>query len=164
MKRKTVVAIVGLALLCLASLPAYHGHAAGEKGTKTDAAAVMKELARLQGTWTFVSREAGGKQVMGEDKNFFLVIRGDVGVLKIGKSIGQVCKIKIVDATSDPKKLDLIMTDGTNEGEVVYSIYQIEGDLFKYCGSINNPTGRPTAFATKEGDETTYCNSYRRAK
>src|SRR5262249_24558821 len=94
MKRKTVVAIAWFALICLASLLASNGQAEGGKGSKTDTATVEKELGALQGTWTFVSGEAGGKEVMGEDKNFFLVIRGDVGVLKIGKNVGQVCKIK----------------------------------------------------------------------
>jgi uncharacterized protein (TIGR03067 family) len=69
-----------------------------------------------------------------------------------------------VDPSANPKKMDMVITKGKNKGETVFCIYEIKGDVLRYCGRINDPAGRPTSFVTKEGDDKTYCNTYRRAK
>jgi hypothetical protein len=37
----------------------------------------------------------------------------------------------------------------------VAAIYQVEGDMLKYCGSLNG-SPRPNAFGTKAGDGCNY--------
>jgi uncharacterized protein (TIGR03067 family) len=68
--------------------------------------------------------------------------------------------LKILDAASNPKKLDLVITQGANKGLTVLAVYQVEGDVFKYCGSVD---ARPSSLKTKAGDGA-YCSSFRRAK
>jgi uncharacterized protein (TIGR03067 family) len=125
-------------------------------------AAAKKELEKLQGVWYHVSREVNGKETAGEDKESLFVVRGNIVVLKTGDKVGQVGMLKIVDPTSKPKKLDLIITDGANEGMTVLGVYQVDGDVFKYCGAIKS---RPTSLATKAADEDyVYCSTYKKLK
>jgi uncharacterized protein (TIGR03067 family) len=128
---------------------------------KPDAAA-EKELEQLQGVWYHVSREVGGKEVSGESKESLFVVRGNIVVLKTGDKVGQVGMLKIVDPKSNPKKLDLIITDGANEGMTILSVYKVDGDVFKYCGAVE---ARPTSLATNRDDkEYVYCSTYKKLK
>jgi uncharacterized protein (TIGR03067 family) len=130
--------------------------------SKSDEDPIQRELKNLQGTWYHVSREAGGKQNAGEDKESLFVIRGNLGIFKRRAMVGQVCTIKLVDAKSDPKKVDLIVTDGPYEGKVILAIYQVDGDVLKYCGGVD---ARPTSFTTNERDRVySYCSTFKRVK
>jgi uncharacterized protein (TIGR03067 family) len=130
---------------------------------KSDATA-EKELEALQGTWYHVSREAGGKETVGERKESVFVVRGKIVVLKTGENVGQVAMIKNVDSASKPKKMDLVITDGANEGLTILSVYEVSGDVFRYCGGIKT---RPTSLTTAEDDDPknyVYCSTYKKLK
>jgi uncharacterized protein (TIGR03067 family) len=136
------------------------GRLAAESKSENDS--IQGELKKLEGTWHHVSREVGGKQVAGEDKESLFVIRGNVGVFKRGTKVGQICTIKLVDIQSVPKKIDLIVTDGDNEGITMFAIYEVNADSFKYCGSIGS---RPTSFATSPDDKAyTNISTYKRVE
>src|SRR5262249_50285058 len=90
------------------------------------------------------------------------VVRGNIVILKTGDKVGQVAQLKIVDAASKPKKLDMIITDGANEGMTILAVFQVDGDVFKYCGAL---TTRPASLATNANDkEYTYLSTYKRLK
>jgi uncharacterized protein (TIGR03067 family) len=128
---------------------------------KQDATA-EKELEKLQGVWYHVSREVGGKEAAGESKDSLFVVRGNIFVLKTGDKVGQVGMLKIVDSKSTPKKLDLIITDGPNEGMTILCVYQVDGDVFKYCGAVKT---RPASLTTNADDkEYTYLSTYKKLK
>jgi len=125
-------------------------------------AAADKELDKLQGIWYHVSREVGGKEVAGESKDSLFVVRGNIVVLKRGDQVGQVGMLKIIDSTSKPKKFDLIITDGPNEGRTVLTVYEVDGDVLKYCGANES---RPSSLATNANDKNyVYCSTYKKLK
>jgi uncharacterized protein (TIGR03067 family) len=156
MLRIAVIGVGCLVLLCQIGLAPLSG-----VQPQPDAAA-ERDLQQLQGVWHHVSREQGGKETAGESKDSLFVVRGNIVVLKTGDKVGQVGVLKIVDAKSTPRKLDLIITDGANEGMTILAVYKVEGDFFKYCGAIN---ARPTALATSPDDkEYVYCSTYKKLK
>jgi uncharacterized protein (TIGR03067 family) len=120
-----------------------------------------EELKNLRGSWSLISRETNGKKTRGEDSETRLVIRGRTVVAKFGEDVDQVGTIKRVDPTGTSRKLDVVITDGTHEGQTLLAIYQINGDRLKFCGNL---TRRPTSFGTKEADEGTFCSVYKREK
>jgi len=135
--------------------------AAAQESDKNDAA-VKADLAKLQGVWYHLSREEKGKQVAGEDKEQLFVFRGKVVVLKKGTEVGQVGFVKNIDALSKPKKFDLVITDGSNEGMTVLCIYEIKDGVFRYCGGVE---ARPASFNTSaDAKSYVYCSSYKRVK
>jgi len=148
---------VGVFLLSLVLIGNFRQETPGKEENKDDKLA-KKELEKLRGVWFHVSREVNGKEVAGEDKEALFVIRGNLVVLKKGTEVGQVGTLKIVDPTGNPKKLDLLITDGPNEGMTVFAIYKVDKDLFRYWGSVS---ARPKAFNTKEG-KGVYCSTYKR--
>jgi uncharacterized protein (TIGR03067 family) len=120
------------------------------------------DLEKLQGTWFHVSRDEGGKQVAGADKEALWVIRGNVFVSKQQDRVWSVGTIKIIDANSNPKKMDLVITDGANEGMTILAVYQVDDEGFRYCGCVE---ARPSSFATKKDDKSyTYCSTCKRLK
>lgn len=120
------------------------------------------DLEKLQGTWFHASRDEGGKQVVGEDKEILWVFRGSVFVSKQRDRVWSVGTVKIVDANSNPKKMDLVITDGANEGMTILTVYEVDDGIFRYCGCVD---ARPATFATTKDDKNyTYCSTYKRLK
>jgi uncharacterized protein (TIGR03067 family) len=158
MPKTSAISCGCLLLVCQVGLAPSNGVQAQPKpGT-----AAEKEFEKLQGVWYHVSREVGGKEVAGESKESLFVVRGNIVVLKTGDKVGQVGMLKIVDSTSMPKKFDLVITDGANEGMTILSVYQVDGDVFKYCGAVKS---RPTSLATNANDkEYVYCSTYKKLK
>jgi uncharacterized protein (TIGR03067 family) len=113
------------------------------------------DLSRLQGTWLTVSMVNNGKTLVAEsdppkpgpvtklayEGNRWKVIVGDqtvaTGVVKI-------------DATRRPKEIDLLDESGTKNEKTKLGIYELDGDLYRYCLA---PAGkpRPTELASPEG-------------
>jgi uncharacterized protein (TIGR03067 family) len=157
MKRPKLYRGVATTIMAVFAALAWGGSASHGAQDKSEA---KKELEKLQGTWTHLSREEGGKQVVGEAKDIKFVITGDKWTLGRDGESGQAGTLKIVDAASTPKKFDLVITDGPNKGKVVLSVYAVDGDVLKYCGNLE---ARPPSLQTKPGDGS-YCNSYKRLK
>ena len=98
---------------------------------------------RLQGEWTLVSIELGGKEVDGKGQK--LVVQGDEWTAPSGGKF----KIKI-DATKSPKQLDLVREQGGKESTWA-GIYKIEGDTLTFCRSAGPAGERPTEFKGGRG-------------
>jgi uncharacterized protein (TIGR03067 family) len=138
-----------VALLCTLVLTASGGTGA-RAGDKPD---VEKELKKFQGTWTFESVEAGGKeQPAAEFKGMTVTFEGDKFTVKKGEEVIQVGTQKL-DASRSPKTIDVTVVEGLSKGAVMLGIYEISGDTLKVCF---DPEGknRPTEFKSASGSQT----------
>ena len=128
--------------------------ASGGTGARADdKAEVEKELKKFQGTWTFESVEAGGKEIpAAEFKGMTVTFEGDKYTVKKGDEVVQAATQKL-DPSRSPKAIDVTVTEGPNKGAVMLGIYEINGDTLKVCF---DPEGkkRPTEFKTASGSQT----------
>jgi len=118
-----------------------------------DKADVEKELKKFQGTWTFESVEAGGKEVpAAEFKGMTVTFEGDKYTVKKGDQVIQAATQEL-DPSKSPKALDVTVAEGPNKGAVMLGIYEISGDTLKVCF---DPEGkkRPTQFKSASGSQT----------
>ncbi len=116
-----------------------------------DKADVEKELKKFQGSWTFESVEADGKeQPAAEFKGLTLIFEGEKHTVKKGDEVIQVGTQKL-DPSKSPKTIDVTMTEGPNKGAVLLGIYEIRGDTLKVCF---DPKKRPTEFKSAAGSQT----------
>lgn len=124
--------IVGLALV---------GFAASQECAGEDA------KSELEGTWHLVYFERDGKElkVQGETQSMFT---GDKFVVKRGDKVIAAGTFKL-DPSKKPKTLDAAYTEGPDKGKTFKSIYQIDGDLLKFCRAGTPDEDRPTEFKTK---------------
>lgn len=122
-------------------------------------AATQKALEKLQGSWTLVSSEAGGKQTGGEDKSYIFSFQGDKWSIHAGGRLSQGGTVTRIEVKQKLNAIDLAITEGANIGVTAISIYAIEGDTLKY---INCGEPRATEFVTKPGDGRGY-QIFRRA-
>src|SRR6516164_8701438 len=116
-------------LLCVLVLTAPGGTGA----RADDKADVENELKKFQGTWTFESVEAGGKEIpAAEFKGMTVTFEGDKYTVKKGDEVIQAATQKL-DPSRSPKTLDATVTEGPNKGAVILAIYEISGDKLKVC-------------------------------
>src|SRR5438105_5280467 len=136
-------------LLCTLGLTA-----SGGTGARTDDKAdVEKELKKFQGTWTFESVEAGGKEVpAAEFTGIRVTFEGNKYTVKKGDEVIQAATHKL-DPSKSPKTLDVTVAEGPNNGAVMLGIYEISGDTLKVCF---DPEGkkRATQFKGAPGSQT----------
>src|SRR5262249_19043596 len=101
---------------------------AGAGARADDKADVEKELKQFQGTWTFESVEAGGKEVpAAEFKGVTVTFEGDTYTVRKGDEVIQTARQKL-DPSRSPKALDVTVVEGVNKGTVIPGIYEISGD------------------------------------
>jgi uncharacterized protein (TIGR03067 family) len=118
-----------------------------------DKADVEQELKKFQGTWTFESVEAGGKEVpAAEFKGITVTFDGDKYTVKKGDEVIQAAALKL-DPSKSPKAFDVTVAEGPNKGAVMLGIYEVSGDTLKVCF---DPDGkkRPTQFKSASGSQT----------
>ncbi|HXO20276.1 MAG TPA: TIGR03067 domain-containing protein [Thermoanaerobaculia bacterium] len=118
------------------------------------AASAEEDLAKLQGTWVTISLENEGKTLVDEKTPpkegpaTKLVQEGNRWMIKVGDKIVASGTIKL-DPAKTPKEID-VMDEAGPSGKTHLGIYEIAGDLYKYClAQPGKP--RPTEFATSEG-------------
>lgn len=118
-----------------------------------DKAEVEKELKKFQGTWTFVSVVAGGKEVpIDAFKGITVTFEKDRYAVKKDDMVIEAATQKL-DPSRSPRTLDVTVTEGPNKGAVMLGIYEISGDTLKVCF---DPEGkkRPTQFKSEAGAQT----------
>ena len=136
-------------LLCALVLTAPGGPGA----RADDKADAEKELKKFEGTWTFASVEAGGKEEPADEfKGMTVTFEGDKFTVKKGDEVIQVGTQKL-DPSRSPKAVDVTVTEGLSKGAVMLGIYEIGGDTLKVCF---DPEGkkRPTEFKGAPGAQT----------
>jgi RNA polymerase sigma factor (sigma-70 family) len=123
-------------------LPKQDAGAVTEAGAKPDAA--KTDLDRLQGIWSVVSIEYGGKP----DKLEKAVFMVDGKRACWQTSDGDIQGGLYLEPTSKPKAYDLAMSTSTTEG-----IYSLEGDTLRLCYEQGNEPKRPGGFITAKGSQ-----------
>jgi len=116
-----------------------------------DDEATKKEMKVLEGTWLATSGEQNG---MATDKfNGDKLIIGE-GKFTVYHEVNAVIKAKLkVDAGKKPKTIDVTISEGNESGKTALGIYELSGDVLKFCFEKPGGTDRPTEFKTKEGTE-----------
>jgi uncharacterized protein (TIGR03067 family) len=112
-------------------------------------AAAKKDREKLQGTWYTVSISYGDTNTA-EDKTDTITYEGDQFVQKRGGLVWQAGTFKIVDATSNPKQIDYVATEGEFKGAHWRSVYTLDGDDHQICSDDGNDN-RPKEFSGKVG-------------
>jgi uncharacterized protein (TIGR03067 family) len=137
--------------------------ASGRSGTPAgDKADLEKEVRKFQGTWTFESSVAGGKELpAGALEGLILTFEGDRHTVKKGDQVIQV-GIQKLDPSKSPKAIDVTLTEGVKKGTVMLGIYEINGDTLKVCFDAEGQK-RPTQFKSAPGSET-FVNVHKRVK
>jgi RNA polymerase sigma factor (sigma-70 family) len=103
------------------------------------------DMDKLQGTWEFVSVQAGGKELQGPQAD--QMKKGKL-VIKDGEINGTLQNITFtLDSSKRPKEIDLVMPADRSTWK---GIYELKGDELKICTAAPNE-GRPTAFETRAG-------------
>src|SRR5262245_39766565 len=94
--------------------------AAGGIGARAgDQADVEKDLKKFQGTWTFETVEAGGKQIPATElKGITVTFTGDRYAVKKGDEVIQSATLKL-DPSRSPKAFDATVAEGPNKGMVL---------------------------------------------
>jgi uncharacterized protein (TIGR03067 family) len=113
------------------------------------------DLARLQGTWLTVSLINNGKTLAAANLPpkpgpvTTLAYAGDRWLVKVN---GQTVATGVtrLDSSKSPKEIDILDESGTNNEKAQLGIYQLDGDIYRYCLA---PAGkpRPKEFASPEG-------------
>lgn len=115
--------------------------------TAVCAADSKDDLRMMQGAWRPVSGEMAGKALGGDAlKTTKLVIDGDKYTVTVGNSPDKGT-LK-VDASKNPKTMDIVGVEGPNKGKTFLAIYEIKDDTLKICYELG-VKGRPTEFKTK---------------
>lgn len=109
-----------------------------------------KEVEKLQGAWTLVSWQEGGKDRLDKQHpNLKVMIQKDVLSFRLENQPWKLdLKLKL-DPSSTPQRVDLHST--IREGQVYHGIYELVSDELKICWS-NSGRPRPESFNTQPGD------------
>jgi uncharacterized protein (TIGR03067 family) len=127
-----------------------------------DRAGLESEVKKFQGTWTFESSEAGGRQLPASElKGLILTFEGNKHTVKKGNEVIQAGTQKL-DPLRSPKAIDVTLTEGVNKGAVMLGVYEIEGDILKVCFDAAGKK-RPMQFKSEPGSET-FVNVHKRLK
>jgi uncharacterized protein (TIGR03067 family) len=129
--------------------PLGNGLVAFRRPATTKDLAARQDSERLQGTWTRIALTHGSSR-RGVNADDVITFSGERFVQKFAGAVIQAGTFKIIDATSNPKQLDLLVTEGTNKGRHYRSIYKIEGDTLHLC-SDDGTDKRPKEYSGKAG-------------
>lgn len=103
---------------------------------------------KLLGTWRPTAGELSGQKVPDAVlKATQMVLGKGTYVVTVGDVVDQ--GTWKVDATTDPKNLDIVGTDGPNKGKTLLAIYRFDGDRLTVCYDLLGKQ-RPGAFETRQ--------------
>ena len=114
----------------------------------------------LQGTWLPTAAELS-ENPFGEAtlKIMKLVFEGDTYNVTVGISVDR--GTTKIDPAAKPKTMDIIGTDGPNQGKTFLAIYELNGDTLRICYDLTGKV-RPTEFKTRKG-EPLFLATYKRS-
>ena len=105
-----------------------------------------KDLERMQGVWTMQALEINGKDVNKIDDTVLTVKKDEYKTTVKGKEQGGF-RI-VLDATKEPRWIDMIKKEPDGTEQVYKGIYTFENGLFKMCRGAVSQQERPNQFAT----------------
>jgi len=106
----------------------------------------------LQGTWQAATYEANGVAQKDVADKVVCTCEKDVFTFKYDGKVVWKAMLKL-DPSKEPKAIDLTITEGTNKGQVILGIYQLDNGALKWCTVIAGDKTRPTAFESKAGSD-----------
>jgi uncharacterized protein (TIGR03067 family) len=120
-----------------------------------------KDAKTMEGTWLPTEAELAGEKFPDKIlKSIKLVVKDEKYTVTIGEATDEgTCK---VDATKEPKSMDIKGTEGPNKGKTFLCIYELKDDTLKVCYDLSGKE-RPTEFKTK-ADTQLYLVTYKREK
>lgn len=137
-----VALIAGLSLMLQAgAVPALKEREQG--------AAVKKATEEIQGSWYTASVADGGAN-LGEDKDDVITYEGNKFFQKRNGQVHQAGTFEIVDALSDPKKIDYLITEGPQKDMRFRAIFRLNGESLIGCCD-HGENNRPTEFSGQAG-------------
>lgn len=120
------------------------------------------DLKAVVGKWDVAKAEIGGKDVTDFFKKMdFEILGAGKYKLKLGdeKDEGTFT----VDASKEPKEMDVKPTGGPNKGRTIKAIYKLDGDTMDICYQLEDVDKRPTKFESKP-DTKLFLVTYKRKK
>lgn len=137
MLRLLIIAVVGLAFC-----PLFSTRAVAEDESD-------KDLKKMAGDWIPVAMELNGKKQPEEVlKSIKLSIKGNKYNTVVGKEKDE--GTLQLDATKEPREMDISPSVGPNKGKAIPCIYEIKDDELRVCYGLSLTT-RPADF--KAGDD-----------
>jgi len=145
MARNTPILLVTFLLLAGLNSPNASGDPLGD--------AFTNELKALAGTWRPISTENNGYKASKEDLKDTLWIRDADGkwTMRRGDKTVVEWAVKKIDATKNPKTIDIEVTAGQYKGVVYQGIYELDGDTLRICFAMPDRDERPTEFSASKG-------------
>ena len=106
---------------------------------------VKKDHDLLQGEWTAVSLETGGKE--SDCKEWKLYVRNDEWTVKTPNGQTVVADVIKMAPSKDPKQIDLSYKGSRGKGLSSLGIYKVDDDTLSLCRTWA-PRARPKEFKT----------------
>ena len=121
-----------------------------------------KDLKKMAGDWVPVLMQLNGKKQPDKvAKSIKLTITGDKYNTVVGEEKDEGT-LK-VDATKEPREMDITPSVGENKGKLIPCIYEFKGNELKVCYGLNG-TPRPADFkAGEDGKGVVMLITYKRA-
>lgn len=115
--------------------------------------AFTKELKALSGTWRPISAENNEYKASEEDLKGALWIRDADGkwTMRRGDKTVVEWAVKKINATKNPKTIDIEVAAGEYKGVVYLGIYELDGDTLRICFALPDRAVRPTEFSASKG-------------
>jgi len=115
----------------------------------------------MDGIWRPAAAELGGEKFPDEvRKSIKLVIDDGMYTVTVGKEPDRGT-VKLNPATK-PKEMDIIGTEGPNNGKTILAIYELTGDTLRICYDLSGKS-RPSEFKTAK-DTKRFLVTYKREK
>jgi uncharacterized protein (TIGR03067 family) len=109
------------------------------------------ELIQLQGSWIPVEAELGGSPFPEEvRKSIKMEISNDVYTVYVAGNPDKG-KLKIYGA-SNPRTMEIVGTEGPNNGKKIPAIFEINGDIVSICYDLSGKAF-PAEFKTAKGTQ-----------
>src|SRR5262245_18600300 len=125
-----------------------------------------KDWHKLKGNWQAVEiLTLDGKAVSADEvKAVKLTFAGADRMIFIAarSTDKQEYSVKM-DASKEPKAIDLKALDGESKGDVLLGIYQLDGDTLKLCVASEPKIDRPSRFTSEVGSKN-FLYTFKRAK
>ncbi len=113
----------------------------------------------IQGTWTPSKAELGGKP-MAESVLKTITLKMDHGKYEVLVGKNPDNGTYTLDATSKPRGITVVGTEGPNVGKTFPAIYELKKDTLRICYDLSG-TKRPSEFKTTPGTKL-YLVTYQR--
>ena len=119
------------------------------------------EPSDFDGTWQLTYFEREGKVVKLQGMTRWINTNGKFTVQRGEEVIA--AGISRIDPSQSPKAIDVTYTEGPNKGKTFKGIYQVDGDIVKFCRAGLPDDPRPSAFMNKTGSRA-FVTVYKRVK